>query len=103
MPAGIVGIVSLTEARTSALLGVFMAVPNGGIAVTSDQVFVGLGLIVVLAVGCQAVARRLGIPALIVLLPVGCVAGALTSRSTQLATRRLPLGRKAARGFHDWE
>ncbi|HKS47827.1 MAG TPA: cation:proton antiporter [Amycolatopsis sp.] len=46
---------------------------------TSDQVFVGLGLIVVLAVGSQVVASRLGIPALIVLLPAGCIAGALTS------------------------
>ncbi|MGW0869301.1 cation:proton antiporter [Streptomyces sp. NPDC002740] len=45
---------------------------------TEDQVFLGLGLIVVLAVGSQVLASRLRIPALIVLLPVGFTAGALT-------------------------
>ncbi|MFD9390520.1 cation:proton antiporter [Streptomyces sp. NPDC060000] len=45
---------------------------------TEDQVFLGLGLIVVLAVGSQVVAHRLRVPALIVLLPVGFTAGALT-------------------------
>ncbi|OKJ70034.1 cation:proton antiporter [Streptomyces sp. CB02460] len=45
---------------------------------TADQVYVGLGLIVVLAVGSQLLARRLRVPALLVLLPAGFVAGALT-------------------------
>ncbi|MGW3668885.1 cation:proton antiporter [Streptomyces sp. NPDC005141] len=45
---------------------------------TDDQILGGLGLIVVLAVGSQLVASRLRIPALIVLLPVGFAAGALT-------------------------
>ncbi|MGW3241323.1 cation:proton antiporter [Streptomyces sp. NPDC001070] len=45
---------------------------------TEDQVLVGVGLIVVLAVGCQVLASRLRIPALIVLLPAGFTAGALT-------------------------
>ncbi|MFH0172834.1 cation:proton antiporter [Streptomyces cacaoi] len=45
---------------------------------SEDQVFLGLGLIVVLAVGSQVLANRLRIPALIVLLPVGFTAGALT-------------------------
>ncbi|WP_328477609.1 cation:proton antiporter [Streptomyces sp. NBC_00377] len=45
---------------------------------SEDQVFLGLGLIVVLAVGSQVLADRLRIPALIVLLPVGFTAGALT-------------------------
>ncbi|WP_406005587.1 cation:proton antiporter [Streptomyces sp. NBC_00637] len=45
---------------------------------TEDQVFLGLGLIVVLAVGSQVLASRLRVPALIVLLPVGFTAGALT-------------------------
>jgi NhaP-type Na+/H+ or K+/H+ antiporter len=45
---------------------------------TADQVFVGLGLTLTLAVGSQIFASRLRIPALIVLLPVGFVAGALT-------------------------
>lgn len=45
---------------------------------TEDQVLVGLGLIVVLAAASQLVAHLLHIPALIVLLPVGFTAGALT-------------------------
>ncbi len=46
---------------------------------TTDQVLLGVGLIVVLAVGSQVLASRLRIPALIILLPAGFVAGALTS------------------------
>jgi hypothetical protein len=46
--------------------------------VTADQIFFGLGLMVVLAVGWQVLASRVRIPALIVLLPVGFIAGALT-------------------------
>ncbi len=45
---------------------------------TADQIFFGLGLTVVLAVGSQILASRVRIPALIVLLPVGFIAGALT-------------------------
>jgi NhaP-type Na+/H+ or K+/H+ antiporter len=45
--------------------------------VTTNQVLIGVGLIVVLAVGSQILASRLRIPALIVLLPVGFAAGAL--------------------------
>lgn len=51
---------------------------NAAAALSTDQVFTGLGLIVVLAVGSQLLASRLRIPALIVLLPVGFTAGALT-------------------------
>jgi NhaP-type Na+/H+ or K+/H+ antiporter len=47
--------------------------------VTQNEILAGLGLIVVLAVGSQLLASRLRIPALIVLLPVGFTAGALTS------------------------
>jgi NhaP-type Na+/H+ or K+/H+ antiporter len=47
--------------------------------VTTNEILIGLGLIVVLAVGSQVLASRLRIPALIVLLPVGFAAGALTS------------------------
>jgi hypothetical protein len=47
--------------------------------VTTDQVLSGVGLIVVLAVGSQVLASRLRIPALIVLLPAGFTAGALTT------------------------
>jgi NhaP-type Na+/H+ or K+/H+ antiporter len=47
--------------------------------VTTNQLLIGLSLTVVLAVGSQILASRLRIPALIVLLPVGFAAGALTS------------------------
>ena len=46
--------------------------------ISANQVLIGAGLIVVLAVGSQVLASRLAIPALIVLLPVGFLAGALT-------------------------
>jgi NhaP-type Na+/H+ or K+/H+ antiporter len=46
---------------------------------STDQVLLGVGLIVVLAVGSQVVASLLRIPALILLLPAGFIAGALTS------------------------
>lgn len=44
---------------------------------TASQVFVGLSLILALAVACQVVAAKVGVPAIIVLLPVGFAAGAL--------------------------
>ncbi|MFC9674777.1 MULTISPECIES: cation:proton antiporter [unclassified Streptomyces] len=44
---------------------------------TTNQVLIGVGLILVLAVGSQILAGRLRIPALIVLLPVGFAAGVL--------------------------
>jgi NhaP-type Na+/H+ or K+/H+ antiporter len=44
---------------------------------TSSQVFVGLSLILALAVVCQVVAARVRVPAIIVLLPAGFTAGAL--------------------------
>jgi NhaP-type Na+/H+ or K+/H+ antiporter len=46
---------------------------------STDQVLFGVGLIVVLAVGSQVLASRLRIPALIILLPAGFTAGALTT------------------------
>jgi NhaP-type Na+/H+ or K+/H+ antiporter len=47
-------------------------------ALSASQIFVGLALTVGLAVGCQVVATTLKIPAIILLLPVGFVAGWLT-------------------------
>jgi NhaP-type Na+/H+ or K+/H+ antiporter len=47
--------------------------------VTANQVLAGVGLILVLAVGSQVLASRLRVPALIILLPAGFVAGALTT------------------------
>jgi hypothetical protein len=46
---------------------------------TTDQILLGVGLILVLAVGSQVLASRLRVPALIVLLPAGFAAGAITS------------------------
>jgi NhaP-type Na+/H+ or K+/H+ antiporter len=46
---------------------------------STDQVLLGVGLILVLAVGSQVLASRLRIPALIILLPAGFTAGALTA------------------------
>jgi NhaP-type Na+/H+ or K+/H+ antiporter len=47
--------------------------------VTTSQVLTGVGLILALAVGSQVLAGRLKIPALIILLPVGFAAGAITT------------------------
>jgi Sodium/hydrogen exchanger family len=46
--------------------------------VTTDQILLGLGLTLVLAVGSQLVASRLRVPSIIVLLLVGFAAGAAT-------------------------
>jgi NhaP-type Na+/H+ or K+/H+ antiporter len=47
---------------------------------TTNQILfgLGLGLVLVLAVGCQLLARRLRIPAIVVLLPAGFIAGIAT-------------------------
>ena len=42
---------------------------------STNDIFLGLGLTVILAVGCQIVSTRFHLPAIIVLLPVGFVAG----------------------------
>jgi NhaP-type Na+/H+ or K+/H+ antiporter len=47
--------------------------------VTTNQILIGVGLILLLAGGSQVLASRLRIPALIVLLPAGFIAGALTT------------------------
>ena len=46
---------------------------------STNQVLLGVGLILVLAVGSQVLANQLRIPALIIMLPAGFAAGALTS------------------------
>ena len=46
---------------------------------TSSQIFIGLGLTFALAVACQITATRFCLPAIVLLLPVGFVAGAATS------------------------
>ena len=59
---------------------------------TTDEVLLGIGLIVVLAVASQVLAARLRIPALMILLPAGFIAGALT---TDVNPQRL-LGRRSS-------
>src|SRR5215831_15302644 len=46
---------------------------------STNQILFGVGLIVVLAVGSQVLGSRLRIPALIIMLPAGFIAGALTT------------------------
>ncbi len=46
---------------------------------STNQILLGVGLILVLAVGSQVLANQLRIPALIIMLPAGFAAGALTS------------------------
>ncbi len=45
---------------------------------STDALLLGIGLVVVLAVGAQLVSRLLRLPAIVVLLPVGFVAGIVT-------------------------
>src|SRR3954451_7830311 len=45
---------------------------------STDDVLLGLGLVIVLAVGSQLMAGRLRLPAIVVLLPVGFLAGIAT-------------------------
>jgi NhaP-type Na+/H+ or K+/H+ antiporter len=45
---------------------------------STDEILFGLGLTLVLAVGSQLLARRLSLPAIVVLLPAGFVAGIAT-------------------------
>jgi NhaP-type Na+/H+ or K+/H+ antiporter len=47
--------------------------------VTASNIFFGIGLTFALAIGCQVIANRFRFPAIILLLPVGFVAGILTS------------------------
>lgn len=46
---------------------------------TTNQVLLGVGLILVLAVGSQVLASLLRLPAIIILLPAGFLAGAMTT------------------------
>jgi NhaP-type Na+/H+ or K+/H+ antiporter len=46
---------------------------------STDQILLGAGLILVLAVGSQVLASQLRVPALIIMLPAGFTAGALTN------------------------
>ena len=45
---------------------------------TTNEILLGIGLVLVLAVGSQLLARRLRIPAIVLLLPAGFIAGSAT-------------------------
>src|SRR3954452_16800220 len=47
-------------------------------AVSANEILAGLGLVIVLAVGSQLLADRFRLPAIVLLLPAGFVAGAIT-------------------------
>ena len=47
-------------------------------ALSGDQILAGLGLVIVLAIACRLAAVRFRIPAIVLLLPVGFAAGAIT-------------------------
>src|SRR5262249_60540314 len=47
--------------------------------VTSSQIFIGIGLIFGLAIACQVAATKFRIPAIVLLLPAGFIAGVATS------------------------
>src|SRR3954454_3631285 len=49
-----------------------------GAMMSTDEILFGLGLVVVLAVGAQLLSRRLGLPAIVLLLPAGFAAGVAT-------------------------
>lgn len=53
---------------------------------TESQIFVGLGLTVLLAVACQILAARFRVPAIVLLLPVGFVAGSHVAGMNPLET-----------------
>lgn len=46
---------------------------------STDDALLGLGLVIVLAIGCQLIAGRLRLPAIVLLLPAGFVAGIATT------------------------
>ncbi len=46
---------------------------------STNEILTGLGLVIVLALGCELLASRTRLPAIVLLLPVGFIAGAATS------------------------
>src|SRR3954454_11921398 len=45
---------------------------------STDDILTGLGLVIVLALGCELLAVRTRLPAILLLLPAGFIAGAVT-------------------------
>jgi NhaP-type Na+/H+ or K+/H+ antiporter len=55
-----------------------LTIAHGMDPLSTDDVLLGLGLVLVLAIGSQILARRFRLPAIVVLLPVGFAAGIVT-------------------------
>ena len=49
------------------------------VSLSTNALLLGIGLVLVLAVGSQLLAKALRLPAIVVLLPVGFIAGILTN------------------------
>src|SRR3954452_1007092 len=47
-------------------------------SLSTDDILTGLGLVIVLALGCELLAVRTRLPAILLLLPAGFIAGAAT-------------------------
>jgi Kef-type K+ transport system membrane component KefB len=60
---------------------------------STDDILAGLGLVVVLALACRLVADRTRLPAIVLLLPVGFVAGAITTTSIPTPSSATPSSR----------
>lgn len=56
---------------------------------STNNILTGLGLMIVLAIGCQLLAARLRLPAIVLLLPAGFIAGAGIALAVALATAGL--------------
>src|SRR3954451_12059975 len=48
------------------------------VPLSTDEILAGLGLVIVLALGCELLAVRTRLPAILLLLPAGFIAGAIT-------------------------
>jgi hypothetical protein len=66
---------------------------------SASQIFTGIALIVGLAVGCQILAASLRVPAIILLLPAGFAAGALTTPNQESEPRSSELFHRIAIGL----
>lgn len=46
---------------------------------SADQILAGLAIVIVVALGCELIAARTHLPAIVLLLPAGFIAGAVTN------------------------
>jgi len=55
---------------------------------TTNDILLGLGLVIVLALGCELIATRTRLPAIVLLLPAGFIAGAAPRRPSRVPVRK---------------